>query len=209
MEKPANHSAERQVLFMKFFKIFVPIFMALALIFGVLQPVIETSEDISGKVFRLHILANSDSTYDQNLKLGVKNYILENTADLFIGKTLEDNIQIAKDNIDRLTNLAEEYLVSQGSNYGVNVDIVKEFFETRVYDDFTLPAGVYNSLKITIGEGKGHNWWCIIFPSVCLSACSESMSDYLTDEEMELVDSGYTPKFKIVEVYEEIKNKLT
>lgn len=194
---------------MKITKIFLPVFMSLVLIVGITQPLIKTSENISDKVFRLHILANSDSTYDQNLKLGLKNYILENTSDLFIGQNLEENIDIAMESLEELYRLSKEYLESQGSNYDVKTEVVKEFFETRVYDDFTLPAGIYNSLKITIGEGKGHNWWCIIFPSVCLSACSESMSDYLSEDEMELVNSGYTAKFKVVEVYEKIKSKLS
>ena len=194
---------------MKITKIFLPVFMSLVLIVGITQPLIKTSENISDKVFRLHILANSDSTYDQNLKLGLKNYILENTSDLFIGQNLEENIDIAKESLEELYRLSKEYLESQGSNYDVKTEVIKEFFETRVYDDFTLPAGIYNSLKITIGEGKGHNWWCIIFPSVCLSACSESMSDYLSEDEMELVNSGYTAKFKVVEVYEKIKSKLS
>lgn len=183
--------------------------MSLVLIVGITQPLIKTSENISDKVFRLHILANSDSTYDQNLKLGLKNYILENTSDLFIGQNLEENIDIAIESLEELYRLSKEYLESQGSNYDVKTEVVKEFFETRVYDDFTLPAGIYSSLKITIGEGKGHNWWCIIFPSVCLSACSESMSDYLSEDEMKLVNSGYTAKFKVVEVYEKIKSKLS
>lgn len=194
---------------MKITKIFLPVFMSLVLIVGITQPLIKTSENISDKVFRLHILANSDSTYDQNLKLGLKNYILENTSDLFIGQNLEENIDIAKESLEELYRLSKEYLESQGSNYDVKTEVVKEFFETRVYDDFTLPAGIYSSLKITIGEGKGHNWWCIIFPSVCLSACSESMSDYLSEDEMELVNNGYTAKFKVVEVYEKIKSKLS
>lgn len=193
---------------MKLTKIFLPIFMTSVLLFGIAQPLIKTSESISDKVLRLHIIANSDSAYDQSLKLGLKDYILENTSDLFIGQNLEENIEIAKESLEELNSLAEEYLEGQGSTYDVDTEVLEEFFETRVYDDFTLPAGIYNSLKITIGEGEGHNWWCIIFPSVCLSACSESMSEYLSSDEMKLVNSGYSPKFKIVEVYEKIKNKI-
>lgn len=193
---------------MKKFKIFTAVFMSLVLAVGIAQPLIKTSESISSKVFRLHIIAASDSTYDQNLKLGLKNYILENTQDIFSYSTLEENIKSAQDNSDRILSLCREYLASQGSTSDADVQVVKEFFETRVYDDFTLPAGMYNSLKITIGEGKGHNWWCIIFPSVCLSACTQSMGDCLSEEEMELVESGYTVKFKVVEVYEKIKEKI-
>ena len=196
---------------MKFVKIFVPVFMSLVLFLGIAQPVVgavKTSEHISNKVFRLHILANSDSTYDQNIKLMLKNYILENTQDIIGGKTLDEAIENAKNNTKEITDMCNEYLKSKGFDYKVKVNVVKEYFKTRVYDDFTLPAGRYNSLKIEIGEGKGHNWWCIVFPSVCLSACTESMGDYLTDDEMSLVSNTYSPKFKIVEIYESTKEKI-
>lgn len=196
---------------MKFVKIFIPVFMSLVLFLGIAQPVVgavKTSEHISNKVFRLHILANSDSTYDQNIKLMLKNYILENTQDIIGGKTLDEAIENAKNNTKEITDMCNEYLKSKGFDYKVKVNVVKEYFKTRVYDDFTLPAGRYNSLKIEIGEGKGHNWWCIVFPSVCLSACTESMGDYLTDDEMSLVSNTYSPKFKIVEIYESTKEKI-
>lgn len=196
---------------MKFVKIFVPVFMSLVLFLGIAQPVVgavKTSEHISNKVFRLHILANSDSTKDQNIKLMLKNYILENTQDIIGGKTLDEAIENAKNNTKEITDMCNEYLKSKGFDYKVKVNVVKEYFKTRVYDDFTLPAGKYNSLKIEIGEGKGHNWWCIVFPSVCLSACTESMGDYLTDDEMNLVSNTYSPKFKIVEIYESAKEKI-
>lgn len=193
---------------MKTYKIFLPLFMVFALTLSFLQPIIATSENISNKVLRLHILANSDSTADQDIKLKVKNYFLENTTDLFVGKTVEENIEIAKENIDYIENLCNCFMADNGYNYKTTVTVDKEYFDTRVYDDFTLPAGIYNSIKIKIGEGNGHNWWCIVFPSVCLSACSTSMSDYLTDEEMELINDSYTPKFKIVEIYEKIKSRL-
>ena len=193
---------------MKTYKIFLPLFMILTLTLSFIQPIIATSENISNKVLRLHILANSDSTEDQDIKLALKNYFLENTDNLFVGKTVDENIEIAKANTDYIENLCNRFLLDNGYNYTADVTVDKEYFDTRVYDDFTLPAGVYNSIKIEIGEGNGHNWWCIVFPSVCLSACSTSMSDYLTDEEMELINDGYTPKFKIVEIYEKIKSRL-
>lgn len=192
---------------MKTYKIFLPLFMILTLTLSFVQPIIATSEEISNKVLRLHILANSDSAEDQDVKLKLKNYFLENTGDLFVGKTVEDNLEIAKENTDYIENLCNNFLSNNGYNYQTNVTVDREYFDTRVYDDFTLPAGTYHSVKIEIGEGRGHNWWCIVFPSVCLSACSTSMSDYLTDEEMELINDGYTPKFKIIEIYEKFKSK--
>lgn len=191
---------------MKTFKVFVPVFLVLTIIFSSVSPIISTAENISDKVLRLHILANSDSTADQDIKLGLKNYFLENTSQLFNGKTLDENIQIANDNKSYIENICNEYLKTY--NQSAAVTITEEYFSTRVYDDFTLPAGYYHSIKIEIGEGRGHNWWCIVFPSVCLSACSTSMNDYLTDDEMELLESGYTPKFKVIEIYEKIKGRL-
>lgn len=196
---------------MKFNKIFIPLFLTFTIIIGIAQPVVaavKTSEDISNKVFRLHILANSNSTEDQNTKLMLKNFILENSEDVIGGKTLDEAINNAKNNRNEITEMCNEYLKSIGIDYKVAVSVVKEYFKTRVYDDFTLPAGKYNSLKIELGEAKGHNWWCIVFPSVCLSACTESMNDYLNEDEMKLVSNTYSPKFKVVEIYESAKEKI-
>lgn len=194
---------------MKVFKVFLPLFMIITLCVGFFSPVIATSESITNKILRLHIVANSDSTEDQNMKLKVRNYFLENTTDLFTGKTLEENIEIAIENREYIEQLSNDALAENGSDCTAKVTVCREFFNTRVYDDFTLPAGVYNSIKITIGQGSGHNWWCIVFPSVCLSACTKSMDDYLSEEEMELVEGGYTPKFKAIEIYEKIKSQLS
>lgn len=196
---------------MKFNKIFIHLFLTFTIILGIAQPVVaavKTSEDISNKVFRLHILANSNSTEDQNTKLMLKNFILENSKDVIGGKTLDEAISNAKNNRKEITEMCNEYLKSIGIDYKVVVSVVKEYFKTRVYDDFTLPAGKYNSLKIELGEAKGHNWWCIVFPSVCLSACTESMNDYLNEDEMKLVSNTYSPKFKVVEIYESAKEKI-
>ncbi|MEI3288499.1 MAG: stage II sporulation protein R [Eubacterium sp.] len=196
---------------MKFNKIFIPLFLTFTIILGIAQPVVaavKTSEDISNKVFRLHILANSNSTEDQNTKLMLKNFILENSEDVIGGKTLDEAISNAKNNRKEITEMCNEYLKSIGIDYKVVVSVVKEYFKTRVYDDFTLPAGKYNSLKIELGEAKGHNWWCIVFPSVCLSACTESINDYLNEDEMKLVSNTYSPKFKVVEIYESAKEKI-
>lgn len=193
---------------MKKTNIFLSLFMVFLIVFGITSPIINSCESISNKIFRLHIMANSDSSEDQALKLKVRDCILAETANIFNGKTIDDNIKIAENNIDYITNICNDCIKNEGYDYSVNVNIVKEFFETRVYDDFTLPAGIYNSLKIEIGEANGHNWWCIVFPAVCISACSQSMNDYLTQEEMQIIESGYTPKFKVIEIYEKIKNRI-
>lgn len=193
---------------MKILKIFIPSFLIFTLLFSLFKPLIDTSEKISENVLRLHILANSDSTYDQNVKLQLKNYIVEATSNIFNGETAAENTVIATKNTDYIQNLCNNYLDKNGINYDSTVKVVNEFFETRVYDDFTLPAGNYDSIRIELGQGSGHNWWCIVFPSVCLSACTTSMDDYLSDEEMDLITGGYTPKFKVIEIYEKLKNEI-
>lgn len=187
--------------------------MALALFISIMEPTISTAQSINEKVFRLHILANSNSSLDQTIKLKVRDFVLIEMADMFKGNSLDENIKIANDNIDNITNSINNYLLENNFNYKASVSVCREYFKTRVYDDYTLPAGVYNSLKIELGKGEGHNWWCIIFPTVCLPACSQSIDEYLTEDEKELINSGYTPRFKIIEIYNRIinndKNKST
>ena len=191
---------------MKKFRIFVPVFLILTVIYTSLSGLTATAENISDKVLRLHILANSDSFEYQNIKLNLRDYFLENSKDIFTGNSIEENIEIAENNIESLQQMCNDYLMQY--NQSATVTLTNEYFNTRVYDDFNLPAGNYYTIKIEIGEGSGHNWWCIVFPSVCLSSCSSTMDEYLTDDEFELVNSGYSPKFKIIEIYENFKNKL-
>ena len=191
---------------MKKLKIFVPVFLVLTIIYTSISGLTAAAEDISDKVLRLHILANSDSADDQNIKLQLRDYFLENSRDIFTGSNIDENIEIAGNNIDNIQKMCNDYL--EKFNQSANVTLTNEYFNTRVYDDFTLPAGNYNTIKIEIGEGKGHNWWCIVFPSVCLSSCSATMDEYLTDDELELINSGYSPKFKVIEIYEKIKDRL-
>lgn len=165
------------------------------------------SEDISNKVFRLHILANSDEQFDQDLKLLVRDEILSNSNDIFKNcDSVSDAISVSNDNIQYLNNIANKVIRDNGYNYNSRVFVSKEYFNTRVYDDFTLPAGYYDCLKIIIGEGKGHNWWCVMYPSVCISGCTDDFGKELTDEELSFIKNDrYIVKFKFVEIYEKIK----
>lgn len=195
---------------MKKAKIFIPIFLVLLLITGVVKPII-TSENISEKVFRLHILANSDSDEDQSLKLLVKDEILKLSSDIFAGaKSVDDARKIAENNIALFEITALEVIKDKSFNYGVKVYIDKEYFNTRKYDGFIMPAGEYNALKIVIGNGDGKNWWCVMYPSVCISGCTDDFDEIMSEEEKEMLNSTkFIPKFKIIELYESIKNKIT
>lgn len=193
----------------KFF-VFVPVFLCAIIAVTAITPVITASEDISTKVFRLHILANSDSDEDQELKLKVRDKILAVSENLYSNcSSVEDAIHISKENIRLFKETAQKVIAFYGYEYDTRVYVTKEYFDTRVYDDFTLPAGTYDSLKIEIGEGKGHNWWCVMFPSVCLSGCSDDFDETLTPEEQEMIKSGkYVVRFKAVEIYEKIKSEI-
>ena len=194
---------------MRKLKIFIPIFLILLLISGIAKPII-TSESISQKVFRLHILANSDSQHDQNLKLLVKDEILKLSTELFTdAKSVNDARHIAEDNIKAFENTAQQVVEANGYSYNISVTTDKEYFNTRKYDGFIMPAGEYNTLKIIIGNGEGHNWWCVMYPSVCISGCTDDFDEIMNDEEKEMLTSSkFVPKFKIIELYESIKNKI-
>ncbi len=190
--------------------LFVPIFLISLVLFGIMSPINTLSNDISQKVLRLHILANSDSKEDQNLKIAVKDNILKDTAYIFNDcNTLDESIKTAQANTKLFQTSAESTLKKYNSDYSVKVYIDKEFFDIREYNDFTLPSGYYNAIKIVIGEGKGHNWWCVMYPSVCISACTDDFDKVLTKEEKKLITSKkYIPKFKMLEILNKLKNKI-
>ncbi len=196
----------------KTIKVFVPIFLLLLIISAYITPFIETSERISDDVFRLHILANSDNENDQALKLKVRDAVLEQGQNVFTQcSSLDEIIYSCENNIDLFRNTAEACIRQNGYDYAVNAYVDKEYFNTREYEEITLPSGIYNALKIEIGEAKGRNWWCVMFPAICLPAVSESeMTEVLDEEEMELIHSGskFEVRFKIVEIYEKIKSKF-
>ena len=126
--------------------------------------------DISDSVFRLHILANSDSEADQNLKLKVRDRLLEYSQTLFQkAKTKEEAEMLIANRLQELADVASSEIAQNGFEYPVRAEITRMYFTTRHYENYTLPSGTYDALRITIGEGKGHNWWCVMFPSLCIN----------------------------------------
>ncbi len=183
-----------------------------ALVFTVLYSMVSFEagcENLRQNVFRLHIIANSDSDGDQALKLLVRDAILRDSEELFLGAdTLDEAIISAEKNIPILTGIAQNTVRDNGYDYPVTVSVNKSFFDTRVYDDFTLPAGVYDALKIEIGEAKGKNWWCVLFPTICVGAAGD-LSDTAGQGAVAIAKNGsrFVMRFKIVELYETFKNK--
>ena len=126
---------------------------------------VSASAQIKTDTLRLHIIANSDSDFDQELKLKVRDRVLEYTGELFAevsGKTEAE--ALAEYSSDEIKNIAEDVIAENGADYSVSVEITNMWFETRSYDGFTLPAGDYDAVRIIIGAGEGHNWWCVMYP---------------------------------------------
>lgn len=165
--------------------------------------------ELQNDVFRLHILANSDEEHDQNLKLYVRDTILDSCSSMYNDvKTKEDAKRITQENLPLIISVAENAIREKGYDYDVKACVTKKLFDTRYYENFTMPAGVYDTLQITIGEGKGKNWWCVMYPTLCVGAATDvSMKEDLTDDEYEVIvaeDVEY--KFKIVECFEKISS---
>lgn len=164
---------------------------------------------ISNEVFRLHILANSDSEEDQNLKLKVRDRLLKYTDEIFNSASSSQEAEsLAKENLQKLEAIAQDEVYANGYDYEVKAEIVNMYFTTRYYERYTMPSGMYDALRITIGSGEGHNWWCVMYPSICLSAAvdsDEKVDNTFSKEQQEIVKGNECQyKFKIVEVFEKI-----
>ena len=168
-------------------------------------------ESISGKILRLHIVANSNSYEDQSLKLKVRDEIINKFGqDLKLSGNIAEAEEDVKSKIEDIKSLAIETVHKNGYDYNVDAKITKMFFNARQYNDVTLPAGFYKAVRITIGEAKGKNWWCVMFPPMCLPAAKESeeLSEVLSDSELQIVENEpkYLIKFKVYELFLKLKN---
>ena len=165
--------------------------------------------EISKETFRLHILANSDSENDQALKIKVRDRVLEYTEDLFNdAKSKIDAEKVIAENIQDINNVAYAEILNNGYNYPVKTEITNMYFTTRYYNNYTLPSGMYDALRITIGNGKGHNWWCVMYPTICVSPVEEKdekAKEAFEEKQYDIVtNTKLQYKFKIVEIFEKI-----
>ena len=165
-------------------------------------------EDLRNNVLRLHIRANSDSEDDQTLKLKVRDAVLKNNSVQFNECTnLEEAIITAQSSVDEIKTTAEQVIRQNDYNYEVDVEIGESYFDTREYENFTLPAGFYNSVIIKIGEARGKNWWCVMFPSLCVPSSCARLQDSVDEGSAKVAQNAtkYKMAFKTVEIYEKIK----
>ena len=194
-------------------KISIAVGLTVAIIFSICS-FAKTSEEIRSDVLRLHVIANSDSSVDQNLKLRLRDYILQEGKDVFDGSVNVNNaVAKLEPRIGELEESANEFVKNSGFDYSVKITLSNEYFTTRTYDTVTLPAGKYLALRAVIGSGEGHNWWCVMFPPMCVPAADkkDEIENVFSEKEIKLVESKpkYEPRFKVIEIYEEIKEALT
>ncbi|WOC33404.1 MULTISPECIES: stage II sporulation protein R [Caproicibacterium] len=172
---------------------------------------IAASEDIPSRVLRLHVLANSDSAADQALKLKVRDRILKDSGVWFTNADTRAQAEAqAQAHLSDLQRQAEDELRQNGCHDRVRVSLEDTWFPTRQYGKLTFPAGTYRALRVVIGQGAGHNWWCVLFPALCLPTAEpkKDLDDVLTKPEEQLTGSQYRIQFKTVELYESLENWL-
>ena len=194
-------------------KISIAVGLTVAIIFSICS-FAKTSEEIRSDVLRLHVIANSDSSVDQNLKLRLRDYILQEGKDVFDGSVNVNNaVAKLEPRIGELEDSANEFVKKSGFDYSVKITLSNEYFTTRTYETVTLPAGKYLALRVVIGSGEGHNWWCVMFPPMCVPTADkkDEIENVFSEKEIKLVESKpkYEPRFKVIEIYEEIKEALT
>ena len=169
---------------------------------------------INNEVLRIHILADSDSEADQKLKLKVRDEILRFTDGLYYDvNSKEEAIKITNEHIDEIVSTAENTLRANGCQKEVKAQVLDMNFNTRYYEDITMPSGKYTALRVTIGCGEGKNWWCVMYPSLCLYSAtdSKSLEDELTDKQYEVITQKpkYEFKFKVLEYFDYLCDLLS
>lgn len=192
----------------RFFEPALSIGLVISLVIGARADVMQ--KDISERVLRLHVIANSDSEADQAEKLVIRDIILNETDTLLKdAKSVSDVKTIVSQNLDVFVKRAQS-----ATSRPVRAELTTMHFPTREYDTFTLPAGEYEALRIIIGEGDGRNWWCVMFPPLCLSAaetvsCAEEAG--MSDDEINFISGGeteYRYEFKFLEILSAIMEKV-
>ncbi|MEW8994742.1 stage II sporulation protein R [Clostridium sp.] len=174
-----------------------------------------STEDISGKLIRFHVIANSDSEKDQSLKLKVRDKVLEYVQPLLKdSKSIEESREILNKENEKILEIARVVIKENGYDYSVESTLGKENFPVKTYGNITLPQGEYEAYRIIIGTGEGQNWWCVMFPPICFvditkgevayEETEEEMKKVLDDEEFNMVDNTNSKNINSEKI-EEIK----
>ena len=167
---------------------------------------IRAQNRLAEKLVRLHVLANSDTVEDQNLKLTVRDAVLQAAEG---ARELDDTL------LYKLQQAAQQAVENAGYDYTVQVTREYDWFDTREYETFSLPAGYYDAVRVIIGEGAGRNWWCVIYPPLCAGVCEEDLAEIgkafsLSEEEISLIceEKGYIIRFRLADLWGRLLHKM-
>jgi len=180
-----------------------------------------SQSDVAGKLIRFHVIANSDDKVDQELKLKVRDSVLEYISPKLIdSKSIEESRKIINNEDKNIKKIAEMIINKNGFNYSVATTLSTEYFPVKTYGNITLPQGKYEAYRILIGSGSGQNWWCVMFPPLCFvditkgdvsfQKTESEMKSILSEDEYELIDNTKKDnkkiivKFKIIEFFNEL-----
>ena len=172
---------------------------------------------LASRVLRLHVVANSDSEGDQARKLLVRDAVLARASAVLDGVDGREQAEaLLAPRLDELAQAGADALARTGNYDPVSVTLADQWFPTKEYDGFSLPAGQYRALRVTIGAGEGRNWWCVVFPPLCLASVAErsvetAAGEALSQDQVALItgrDGGYVLKFKLIEWWEELMKGL-
>ena len=201
-------------------RILVLLFLLTLFIFiSAISYVTAVSKDIADSVFRLHVIANSDSKEDQELKIQVRDELLSYMNTLAKDcSSKEEVVELAKEHQEEFKQIAEQTIAKNGFSYPVTIEIGDSDFPTKTYGDIALPTGTYEALRVQIGDAKGQNWWCVMFPPLCFvdvnsgvvpDESKEEIKESLNEEEYSLIsqtdDNKINFKFKLVEFFQNLR----
>ena len=205
----------------KIFVVSILVFIITALIRQDIDKINASNESYKEELIRFHVLANSDTQEDQELKLKVRDAIISYLQPkLEYSNNINESEKIITDSYKELNKISKEIIIENGYNYDVSVELTYSNFPTKQYSSVVLPAGEYKALKIVIGEGQGQNWWCVMFPPLCFvdessavidKSTDAKLQEVLTEEEYELIVGSNNNevkqneiKFKILEIIQDI-----
>ncbi len=181
---------------------------------GLLGARLEREQDaLADRVIRLHVVANSDSAEDQALKGKVRDAVLTRSGIYLAGLDREEALETLAEHLPQLGQVAADTVAREGYDYPVRVRLEEASFPTKTYSDFALPAGTYTALRVELGAGQGHNWWCVVYPPLCMGSVTEAAAQSaLTEDQVALItgeNEGYVVKFKAMELWDSLKRSLS
>jgi len=189
-------------------RLLLSIILGVIITFGWISVSESAVSDISSGIIRLHILANSDSWEDQNLKIKVRDRLLNET----------NNASMDKFDLKNIEEICKDEIINNGYDYDIKVCFGKYYFPTKTYENISLPAGDYNAVRVLIGKAEGENWWCVMYPPLCFGTSTKGelsenemkkLKDGMKNDNFELIEENeikIKPAFKIVELWQKIRH---